>query len=216
MSLIEEALRRLDDPLLSPEQTQKPPPSKPSSPPLAPAPAPTSVHPWPPTSIPSSTPIVVPATSPVLAAVVAAIVVLTVALLVGGAWWMGHASGWSQPVVPAVAPPPPAAIPPVAPRPVATHQERVLGEASQSEEGQSVHIQQRPAARLKEPPPATPPPQFILTGIVEGGGVPYAMINGSIVSVGEQVEDFTLVGIANAVVKLRRADGHELVLRVPR
>ena len=67
----------------------------------------------------------------------------------------------------------------------------------------------RPAAK-------EPVQEFNVTGVVEGLGDPYAMINGSIVSVGETIGRATLTGIAEGMVTLRLADGKELVVRVER
>jgi hypothetical protein len=59
-------------------------------------------------------------------------------------------------------------------------------------------------------------PEFHLTGVVEGLGEPYAVINGSIVGVGETVGKATLLDIAEGKVTLRLADGKDTVLRVER
>jgi len=61
-----------------------------------------------------------------------------------------------------------------------------------------------------------PTRRLVMSGIVEGLGKPYAVINGKIVTVGEQIEDATLLEIADGTVRLRRSDGQELALRVPR
>ena len=57
---------------------------------------------------------------------------------------------------------------------------------------------------------------LIVTGVVEGLGEPYAVINGAIVAVGERVREYTLLEITNGIARLRRADGEEVALRVPR
>ena len=59
-------------------------------------------------------------------------------------------------------------------------------------------------------------PEFNVTGIVEGTGDPYAMINGSIVAVGETIGTATLTGISEGKVTLRLADGKETVVQVER
>jgi hypothetical protein len=51
---------------------------------------------------------------------------------------------------------------------------------------------------------------------VEGEGESYAVINGAIVAVGDRLGEFTLIDITNGAARLRRADGAETVLRVPR
>jgi len=57
---------------------------------------------------------------------------------------------------------------------------------------------------------------LIVTGVVEGLGQPFAVINGAIVAVGERIREHTLLEIANGIVRLRRPDGEEVLLRVPR
>jgi len=56
----------------------------------------------------------------------------------------------------------------------------------------------------------------VLSGVVEGLGEPYAVIDGMIVGVGEQVNGATLDGITNGTVTLRRSDGSVLTLSVRR
>ncbi len=56
----------------------------------------------------------------------------------------------------------------------------------------------------------------MLTGIVEGRGKPYAVINGMILGVGEQLGGMTVETIANGSVTLRQADGRQTLLRVQR
>lgn len=212
MSLIEEALRRLQDPLLP--TVEKAPAAKPVAP--APTSPPPPIHPWPSTTTAQApTPLPAPQASPILAAVVAAILVFTVALLVGGTWWIGHASGRSQAAPPVAIPIPPPATPVVRP-PVVVRQESSAPETSQpAAKAPVVQPHDRPAAKPTALPPAEP--QFVMSGIVEGGGgEPYAMINGSILSVGDQIGEFTLVEITKGAARIRRADGHEIVLRVPR
>jgi len=53
---------------------------------------------------------------------------------------------------------------------------------------------------------------FVLHGIVEGGGQPYAVINGAIVGVGETVEGALLLTIAGGAVTMRLANGKEIRL----
>ncbi|MDP3767804.1 MAG: hypothetical protein Q8S13_07300 [Dehalococcoidia bacterium] len=66
----------------------------------------------------------------------------------------------------------------------------------------------RQAAREEEP--------LLLSGVVEGMGEAYAVINGVIVGLGERVGDYTLVSVANGAATVRAADGSDTVLRVPR
>ena len=58
--------------------------------------------------------------------------------------------------------------------------------------------------------------ELVMTGIVEGRGEPYAVINGAIVSVGERVHEFTLLEIADGAVRLRSRHGKDVILRVRR
>ena len=167
MSLIEEALRKIKDPLL------------PQAPPGIPASPPPPAHSWP-TEAPAHG--LSPATrhfNPLLA-VAAAIAALTDALTPWGEFWMGRTIGRSH-----------AAAAPVS-----------LAVASST---------------LTEPgstPIPRPAPE--LHGIVEGSGEPYAVINGTIVSVGDRIEDLTVRRVEDGAVTLRRDDGEEVVLRVKR
>ncbi|MBI1992459.1 MAG: hypothetical protein HYS71_04415 [Candidatus Omnitrophica bacterium] len=56
--------------------------------------------------------------------------------------------------------------------------------------------------------------QLVLNGIAEGVGAPYAMINGSVLGVGDRIGNFTLVEIVNGAARLREANGNETILRV--
>ena len=191
MSLIEEALRRVQDPLLpATEQASRPAPPppqaaavKPAAPPTLPAPAPhpASIHPWSMAASSSSAEPLARRTTSVLIALVATVLLLTIALLVGGAWWIGRTLMAGA-------------------RPVSA-----AGEADVS-----------PSARPDREPQALQRGSLTISGIVEGEGRPYAVINGVIVAVGEQIEEFTLEEIADGNVRLRRANGSEVVLRVPR
>ena len=199
MSLIEEALRRLREPLLNLPSTAPPPPAP------TPSQEPVSAHPWPitpPAPYSGSRAPSRRAISP-LVPIALAVLALTVGLLAGGAFWLGHSvtnprpqarPGASQArasVVTASATPEPA-----------TPAEPLDGSATV------------PAAdSLTAQNPSDP---FILTGVVEGTGEPYAMINGVIVAVGEQIGDATLLEIAKGKVRLRQANGEERVLRVTR
>jgi hypothetical protein len=164
MSLIEEALRRLNDPLL--KETAPPTPAG------APAPA----HPWQvsPQTPSGSRPRALTANP--LQLVALSIGVLTTTLLIGGAFWLG----------------------------------RILSGAST----QAAAVSAAATAQETVPPPQEPEPK--LTGIVVGGGAPYAVINGTIAGLGDQVGAFRLQEIVEGAVTLRRDDGTELVLRAKR
>ena len=56
--------------------------------------------------------------------------------------------------------------------------------------------------------------QLVLNGVAEGVGEPYAVINGSILGVGDRIGNFTLMEIANGAARLQETNGNETVLRV--
>ena len=196
MSLIDEALRRLQDPLI-PKTPQSPPSSAPPQQPTQHEP-PSSVHSWPvkPVPIPVETPL--PASSLFkansLLAVALAVLVLTVILIVGGAFWMGRALQTQGQTAPMTSAPPP--------------------DAKLEMPQDSTPTRSLPSPKRKVLPPSDTD-RFTLSGVAEGGA-PYAVINGTIVGVGEHIGDATLLEIVNGAVKIRRADGTETVLRVPR
>jgi hypothetical protein len=172
MSLIEEALRRLNDPLVKVPDTAPAPAKK------RPDEQRAAAHSWPVDT--SATPRL---SAKPLQLVALSIAILTTALVIGGAFWLGRAlpempGSASQPT------PAPALSPAAAQDPV-------------------------PAPRLQEPEPK-------LTGIVVGGGAPYAVIDGAVAGVGDRVGAFTLHEIVEGAVTLRRDDGEELVLRTKR
>ncbi|MBI4003658.1 MAG: hypothetical protein HY353_01430 [Candidatus Omnitrophica bacterium] len=180
MSLIEEALRRVKDPLVPPASTP------PKTPRKAAVPQTPTAHSW--STTPPPSPVQPAAATPtaLLTMVTIAILGLTAALIVGGAVWMWRTLNTGNP---------PAASPVTSARTGA------------------------PVTNVQPEPPAAAPeakPEFNLTGIVEGLGEPYAVINGSIVAVGETVGQAVLLDIGEGTVKLRLADGKEAVLRVAR
>ena len=189
MSLIEEALRRMKDPIVpaDPKTAQLPPKTKAEE--AAPA------HSWPTTTPPSSTTPIPATQTNALVVVAAAILILTGILVVGGVVWTRQVL--SQRI------------------------SRVSPQASTSSTDS-------PASRAKPNAAAGMNPRqgatatgsqqdgLTLSGIVEGSGESYAVINGVIVGVGEQVEGATLLEIANGSVRLLRADGREVTLSVPR
>ena len=177
MSLIEEALRRVKDPLVPPSTTAKTP-RKGSS-----AKAPATAHSWSTTSAPASSQPVSTAPAVPLAMVTIAILGLTVTLIFGGALWM-----W-----------------------------RTLNGKTRIESARgTVQDTTTPRERSAPAPSANATAEFSLTGIVEGLGDPYAVINGSIVAKGETIGKATLLDIGKGTVTLRLADGKETVLRVSR
>lgn len=196
MSLIEEALRRLQDPSLPPPTQAgavKPGPATPTPTTLPPQPQPAPVHSWPTATSSASAPTPTSRTPAVLIALVAAVLVLTIALFVGGAWWMGRTLN-------------------AGPRPVSPVRDTGLQQSTPS-------IQEpppAPATTLHAATPASAEDSLVMSGVVEGEGEPYAVINGTIVAVGERIGELTLEEITNGAARLRRADGSEIILRVPR
>ena len=191
MSLIEEALRRVQDPLI-PHQHAKAPPAPVKQTPRAERPTP--AHPW------STTP---PATSvnPLLAVAVA-VLTLTAVVVIGGAFWMGRTMARTESAnvttaelteLTSPAPPRPAA---PFPKPGPFKEIPVL----------SIPWVKNPPASLSD--------DFVLSGVIEGGGEPYAVINGMIYGVGERIGKATVAEISNGSVTLLLANGKEAVLRV--
>lgn len=188
MSLIEDALRRAQG-----ATTQAKPAPGPSAQQEAPAPA----HPWP-TGTPGSPSPLEPSKNPQgLSGIAMAVLVLGVVLAIGGTRWFKQAvpiQGTAAPAQPAARSAPPEAEP--APKPEPTAPARAPWSAA-----------------LTSQPSQTDP---VLSGVVEGLGEPYAMIDGAIVSVGESIGGWTLVRVEGGTVTLRRVDGRDLTLSVPR
>ena len=192
MSIIEEALRRVQDPLLPPATpSPAPAPNRPAAPEHPPATPPWQGAPTRP-AIPTFQPQMAP-----LTAVALAVLLLTAALIIGGAFWMGRVL---------------TATPTATPR----------------DDTPPVQASVTPPTPTLEAKPANPPlassahhanasgTGLVLSGVVEGLGDPYAVINGMIVGVGERVGNVTLEQIAQGSVKLRHDDGRQTTLRVPR
>lgn len=205
MSIIEEALRRVQDPLLPPAKpSPAPTPDGPVEPERRPA-----AHPWQPAA-PSSpaAPTLQPQTLP-LTAVALAVLLLTTALIIGGAFWMGRAvttapRAGSAAVQASMTSPAPALIesqPPAEPEP---------GEAKPA------HPERPRSAPQTSAHASAKTPGLVLNGVAEGLGDSYAVLNGLIVAVGERVGDATLEEIAQGSVTLRHDDGRRTILRVPR
>ena len=180
MSLIEEALRRVKDPLVPPASTPAKTPRK------AAVPQTPTTHSWSTTPPPSLVPPAAATPMTLLTMVTIAILGLTAALIFGGAIWMWRTLNTGNT---------PVASPMIS-----------GGGGSPATEAQP----ERSAAATEAGP------EFNLTGIVEGLGEPYAVINGSIVAEGERVGNATLLDIGEGTVKLRLANGKDTVLRVSR
>ena len=196
MSLIEEALRRVKDPAIPAQPAPPEPASKTKS-------DGTRAHAWfatPPLTTrhsPSR-----PQTTTVLLAVTLAVLTLTALFIAGAAFWMGRALSHPQGAAPTAA---------VASQPT----------MATAKPKPAPSTEQAPSTATKAPDatPATSDQakeELVLTGIVEGSGEPYAVINGSIVGVGEQVKGSTLLEIGKGMVKMRRPDGTETALSLPK
>ena len=212
MSLIEEALRRVQDPIVSGKKAAPQAPSKESKQaeretPREPAPA----HSWSPTPqpaalarIPATT---APHTTQALMVVAFTILAFTATLIAGGFFWMSRTPRQRSPAAPA---PLIAATPAAAPAPAETRPP--AAEPAPQPIGDTLKAAVA-SLRLSAPPKQD---DLQLTGIVEGIGEPYAVINGGIIAIGEKIGRFTLVNIHNGAAILRRDDGTDTILRVAR
>ncbi len=99
-----------------------------------------------------------------------------------------------------------ASLPALVPQPLPSPSEATHGPTQPSRQGVV-------AASSVSPKTET---DLTLSGIVEGLGEPYAVINGMIVGIGDQVKNVTLVAIEHGKAKLRQADGSEIILHVTR
>jgi hypothetical protein len=168
MSLIEEALRRVQDP------AAPPPPA------AAEAAKPQAAHSW------SVAPVAGARSTDALRPVAAGILLAGVAAAIAAALW------WSR-TAPSATGAPSAVAPAGAAAPSAV-QPATSG----------------PAAA------AAPKEGLVLSGVVLGGGEPYAVINGVIVALGEQIEGATLERVEEGAAILRGRKGETMTLRVPR
>ena len=184
MSLIEQALRRIQEPIIPKVEAPPSPPTIGQSQQQKHA----AAHSWP--SIPTTD----TASHPpfparpghslnIVAAVVIGLSVLSV-IVVGGVVWMRRAPSTSHP--------------------------------SQTSEAHTIRAAQTPGRSPQASLQSVAQGDLVLSGIVEGLGEPYAVINGMILVVGDQIGDETLLEIGNGMVRLRRADGSDTVLRAPR
>ena len=211
MSLIEQALRRINDPVVSPAPAQSPPAGKPQTQ-REPAPQPRAPAPAQPDAQSAAS----AATGPSLMLVGAAVLALTIVLVIGGAFWLGRALG---PGIQSAATSPSAIAPAVRPAlaPAAASAPSAQAPASAAEAALTP-IADTPLLALpwKARHPARAEEELHLSGVVEGMGEAYAVINGVIVGPGERVGDYTLVKVANGAATVRARDGSDTVLRVPR
>lgn len=195
MSLIEEALRRVKDPLVPPASSA---PEKPAKKPRQAqvSQATPAAHSWSPSPAASASRTPSSSLAP-LTMVTLAILALTAALIFGGAVWMWQALNGHLRATPESANP-------VSTEEMAADPSSSISSTADSE-AQSAHSTSKELV-----------PEFNVTGIVEGLGDPYAMINGSIVAVGGTIGRATLTGISEGTVTLQLADGKETVVRVQR
>lgn len=198
MSLIEEALRRVQDPLIPHQHVQAPPSTakqKPRAEQTSPA------HPWattPPAPAPAAPPMV--GINPLMAVAVA-VLALTVVFVIGGAFWMGRTMARTE------------------------SREAALTELTTPAEPKTQAPFPKPSPFkeipvlsipwVKNPPAPAPKEEFVLSGVIEGDGESYAVINGMIFGIGERVGKATVMEISNGSVRLLLGNGKETVLRVP-
>lgn len=189
MSLIEEALRRVKDPLVPPASSA---PEKPAKKPRQAqvSQATPAAHSWSPSPAASASRTPSSSLAP-FTMVTLAVLALTAALIFGGAVWMWQTLNGNQSST-------------VSDKP-ATSEPSDSNDANSDDATQTAHTAAKKLAQ-----------EFNVTGIVEGSGDPYAMINGSIVAVGETIGSATLTGISEGTVTLQLADGKETVVRVQR
>ena len=178
MSLIEQALRRIQDPLIPAQQEA--PPAKASR-----KADPHQAHSW--TAAPSeaSAGSAAPETTNSLVIVALAVLVLTGILVIGGAFWMGHVLGGRQPAldvhvsVPGFASQPPE----IAARNPANPDASKPAAQPPKPSAQTQAPQPALLSEAMKLLPASNPPNndLVLNGVVEGVGDSYAVINGTIV-----------------------------------
>lgn len=221
MSLIEEALRRVPEPARDAEEVVSPQAGA-----GQPTPA-TTAHSWPTQPVATSSQPRTSNMTDLLVTVTVAVFGFATVLGVGGLFWISRAMRRDQ--LAAVSTylgarrmPSGAAAGRTSARlaqapsrvgtetPKVTAFEQPLDASQPRPESRQAPI---PLPRRESRRPKTP---FVLSGVVEGLGQPYAVINGEIVGVGERVGDATLVEIAQGSVRLRLSDGREIVLRVSR
>ncbi len=189
MSLIEEALRRVQAPKLA--KAVATPPQKPSK--ESPAPEEPPTHSWPVAPMPTLK-------TPSSTASPRSIMPL-VALLVGvavGSWVIGVA--WLA----------------RSPQPVSARPRNTQPRVRAPSQTAPMPVASPPAAPSLLSHRREAAPSMVLSGVVVGSGDPYAMIDGRIVGIGEQVGNGTVEEITQQQVKLRLANGSETVLQVAR
>ena len=178
MSLIEEALRRVKEPIPGPQDAGAP-----------------AAHSWPVApsrSIPQQ-PAVARSSQNSLAIVAMTVLGLAALLLIGGMAWM-LVRNTAQPFVIA--------------QPSSSVSSTLQAPAEDAPLAPSVSRSLTASGNAQG--------NLVLSGVVEGLGEPYVVINGMIVGVGDRIADAVVVAIQHGAVTLRRSDGSVTTLRVPR
>lgn len=186
MSIIEQALRRVQDPTVSGQV------KSPQTPAAAPAETDQeNVHSWQTEPSPLS-PVAAraPHMTNALFLVALAVIGLTAVLVIGGAFWMGRT------ITPAGGT-----------FPSAQQADDAVSASGSGSAVPAVSAAGKPAKKLKEM-------NYVLNGVVEGVGDSYAVINGEIAGIGDRIGDATLVNIASSTATLRLTNGKDLVVRV--
>lgn len=194
MSLIEEALRRVQDPLT--HTTTTPPTAPPKKQETTKEKDPAAIHSWPATPASTSAPAQPAPTTRALTALTISVFALTLVFVFGGFIWIRFSINRHETMLTN----PPAPIKTGLPAPLAAH-------PATSTVISDTHPSAAQHSQTQNP---------VLSGVVEGLGEPYAVIDGMIVGVGEQVNGATLDEITNGTVTLRRSDGSVLTLSVRR
>ncbi|PIQ84229.1 MAG: hypothetical protein COV75_03180 [Candidatus Omnitrophica bacterium CG11_big_fil_rev_8_21_14_0_20_63_9] len=198
MSLIDEALRRVKDPVVEDTRTSPGKASAPAAPAATPAPAP--AHSW--SAAPGASPArpAAAADGPstrMLTVVALAVFALTILLILGGVSSIRRTMAVSPAGTAADA---------SAADPQSSHTDAL-----------TPSVLNAPSLAHSVAPAASPAPtHLVLSGVVEGLGEPYAVINGSIVGIGERVAGLELTSISDGLVTLKRSNGEELTLQVAR
>ena len=216
MSLIEQALRRVQQPAVpdpaAKASTHGSP--QPAAPPGSPGPIPAA----------ATAPAAPVQTNKMLVPVATTILALGVLLTIGGAFWMAGIFDLNKPagilreesIAYRNAPAPMVPSAPSAPQPLAQTTRMPRPTVKPPIAQVATPAARRPFIPTTRPAPIRPEQYFVVSGVAEGRGVAYAVINGQIVMVGEDVDGATLLEVANSTVTLRPVDGADFVLRVPR
>ncbi|MCI0563702.1 MAG: hypothetical protein MN733_34950 [Nitrososphaera sp.] len=205
MSLIEEALRRIQDPAVTSEQkTASPSPTpKQKNPDSEKAPAKQtdapahswSTHPYPPQTASQA-----PGQNHPLTWVALAVFLLTSVLIISGVFWLGKKWAGLDTKVQA-----------------ASQNQTVVSRTSEEKAeivDQTSSLSSPPLLPLKKKVARDKNPQLIVNGVIEGLGEPYAVIDDAILGIGDQIDGMTVVAIGKGRVTLRNDAGAETTLRL--